>query len=259
MGVFKDKIATAKPSFAGNYLKEGRYWALINGGKADRHSNTGTDQLIYESTIVWVENPGPPEGKRWPAPNNTGPHRPGDDLTFYFAENQPGSEGRAAAFLCCCLGTRKEDLPTSINPRTGAAVIDPRTKQGVLPGTAIDPATGDLVAPTFPGAVVTVSPIGHAIDLSTNPSLNFFGNVILDVTGTGINTKGKNNKPVSAIIATNYNRRVPAHELHALWDKLDPKVQEILLRKPDGGTVSRMDRMLQAEAREKQATVGAAK
>ncbi len=253
MGVFKEKIANAKPSFSSNYLKEGRYWALVNGGKNDKHANTGTDQLIYESTVIYVENPGPPEGKRWPASNNAGPHRPGDDLTFYFAENQTGSEARAVAFICACLGAKKDDLPLSINPRTGAPVIDPRTKQAVAPGTPIDPSTGDLVPPTHPGAVVTVSPIAHAIDLSTDARTNFFGNVVLDVTGNGINTKGKGGKPPGPIIATNYNRRVPASEVQAIWDKLDPKAQEILLRKPDGGSMTRLERMLAGEAAEKAA------
>ncbi len=223
MGVFSQQAGKAKTAFGANWPKEGKYIVILNGGKNEIHSQNKMEQIIYEATVLHVVDPGPPTGQRWPSSKggNETPHSVLDPYTIYFKFGQMGSDGRLRKFLLTAAEYDERKLPPSINPANGADLTLP-------PGTPIWPATGQAVAAGTPGAVLSLDPVEHAIDLSVSPTHNILRDIVVEMHGHGITTAGRGPAGAQKIVANDPVRRVWAKELHGMWASLHPKAQELL-------------------------------
>jgi hypothetical protein len=240
MGLFSKKIAGSKAAFGQNYGKEGRVWVIVNNGKMDMHASKNSEQIVFETEVVRVVDPGPAPGQRFKPTKggNDTPHSAGDPYTIHFGSWQQGAEARAKRFLLVAANLEEHKVPKAINPMTGKSV-------NVPPGSPIHPQTGDPLPIGTPGAIMAVDPVELAIDQATNPSTNMLRDIIVEMNGRGMTTQGRGPGGKQDIIAIDPVRRVWAKEVADVWESLHPNVKALLERD------NRLKNMLAREERER--------
>lgn len=121
MGLF-DKAGSAKANMVGDYPKPGQYIIIVNTAKFNPKSFKGAELGIFESSVVHVSDKALWTGDPKDVPTGKGgqhllnlpgnEYKPGNPISFIFAENVVGNDSRLRKFIITGYDVKDEQFPT---------------------------------------------------------------------------------------------------------------------------------------------------